>query len=77
MLDDHGKRSTGDDREGSSTKRPSCTDLNLNRSSPFADHAAFAPLIPLETLPLDLHSLAGVLATGSGVAAGAWAGVVA
>lgn len=43
----------------------------------FVENMAFSRLIPIWTNPLDLRSLATVLTTGSGVAIGAWAGVVA
>jgi hypothetical protein len=43
----------------------------------FVENVAFSRLIPVWTNPLDLRSLASVLTTGSGVAIGAWAGVVA
>ncbi len=43
----------------------------------FVENVAFSEVIPVRTNPLNLESLATVLATGSGVAIGAWAGVVA
>ena len=43
----------------------------------FVENLAFSRVVPIRTNPLDLQSLATVLTTGSGVAAGAWAGVVA
>jgi hypothetical protein len=43
----------------------------------FVENVAFSRLIPVQSSPLDLQSLASVLTTGSGVAIGAWAGVVA
>jgi hypothetical protein len=43
----------------------------------FVENIAFSRVIPVRTNPLDLQSLATVLTTGSGVAIGAWAGVVA
>jgi hypothetical protein len=49
-------------------------DLELTR---FIEHLSYSPVIPVELSPLDLHSLGEVLTKGSGVAVGAWAGVVA